>query len=138
MHMDMVTGGKEMKDTLNKISGRMTALFSMIFNMAQKQADQKTLTHHIIALNKMQTTSQIINEVALCLKNILNYRLFAFVIKKRDGADVWLDPRMYKKSLENIILKDFALQSKEKLNYLNHTSTSDDCEEKWIVLFFMN
>jgi len=120
-----------MKQTLNRISGRMTSLFSMVFNIAQKQADQKTLAHHIIALNKMQTSTQIINEVALCLKNILNYRLFAFVIKKKDGVDVWLDPRMYKKSLEKIILKDFALKNREELNYLNHTSDSGECEEKF-------
>ncbi len=120
-----------MKQTLNKITGRMASLFSMVFNLAQKQADQKILARHLIALNKMQTSTQIINEVAVCLKNILNYRLFAFVTKKKDGVDVWLYPRMYKKSLEKTILKDFALKNREDLNYLNHTSDSGECEEKF-------
>jgi diguanylate cyclase (GGDEF)-like protein len=123
--------GKNMKQALNRISNRMAPLFSMIFKMAQRQTDHKKLTRHILALNKKQSTTQIINEVALCLKDIINYRLFAFVIKKEKGVDIWLDPRMYKKSLEDIILKDFSLKNKKDLNYLNHTFHLDEKEEKF-------
>ena len=120
-----------MKQALSRISGKMTTLFSMIFNVAQRQADLKKLTHHIVELNKKQSSMEIINEAALCLKDILNYRLFAFVIKKEKKVDIWLDPRMYKKSLEDIILKDFCLENKESLNYLNHTFHPDEPEEKF-------
>ncbi|OGR53494.1 MAG: diguanylate cyclase [Desulfobacula sp. RIFOXYB2_FULL_45_6] len=108
-----------MKQTLGSLSGKVTTLFSMVFHAAKKQADHKKLTQHILALNKKQSSAEIINEVAVCLKDILNYRLFAFVLKKDIGVDVWLDPRMYKKSLENIILKDFGIENKDSLNYLN-------------------
>jgi len=120
-----------MQQVINKISSRMTAIFSMIFNMVRKQADHQSLTRHIIALNKKQSAEQIINETAACLKNILNYRLFAFVTSKDDGVDIWLDPRMYKKSLEKIILEDFSLNNREDLNYLNHTFHPDEIEEKF-------
>lgn len=120
-----------MKQVLNRISGRMATVFSMIFKVAKRQADHKKLTHHIIELSKKQSSMEIINEVALCLKDILNYRLFAFVLKKENGVDIWLDPRMYKKSLEEIILKDFCIENKEKLNYLNHTFHPHDQEEKF-------
>ena len=120
-----------MQQAINKISNRMTAIFSMIFNMVRKQADHQSLTRHIIALNTKQSAEQIINETAACLKNILNYRLFAFVTSKEDGVDIWLDPRMYKKSLEKIILEDFSLNNREDLNYLNHTFHSDELEEKF-------
>ncbi len=120
-----------MQQAINKISSRMTAIFSMIFNMVRKQADHKNLTSHIIALNKKQSAEQIINETATCLKNILNYRLFAFVTSKDDGVDIWLDPRMYKKSLEKIILEDFSLNNRDDLNYLNHTFHPDELEEKF-------
>ncbi|MCD4718742.1 MAG: GGDEF domain-containing protein [Desulfobacula sp.] len=120
-----------MKQALSRISGRMTTLFSMIFKMAQRQADHKKLTRHIVELNKKQSSIQIINEVALCLKDILNYRLFAFVIKKKKSVDIWLDPKMYKKSLEDIILKDFRIKDRESLNYLNHTFHPDEREEKF-------
>ena len=117
-----------MKQTLGHLSGKVTALFSMLFRAAKKQADHKKLTQHILALNKKQSPADIIHEVALCLKDILNYRLFAFVMKKEGGVDVWLDPRMYKKSLEDIILKDFDIQNKDGLNYLNHTFYEDESE----------
>ncbi len=117
-----------MKQTLGHLSGRVTALVSMVFNAAKKQADHKKLAQHILVLNKKQSLKDIIHEMALCLKDILNYRLFAFVMKKDTGVDVWLDPRMYKKSLEDIILKDFFLGNKESLNYLNHKFYEDEPE----------
>jgi diguanylate cyclase (GGDEF)-like protein len=109
----------------------MTTLFSMMFKVAERQADHKKLTHHMVELNKKESSTEIINEVALCLKDSLNYRLFAFVLKKETGVDVWLDPRMYKKSLEDIILKDFCIKDKENLNYLNHTFHPDEHEKKF-------
>jgi len=115
-----------MKQTFGSLSGRVTALFSMIFNAAKKQADHKKLAQHILLLNKKQSSVDIISEVALCLKDILNYRLFAFVMKKDAGVDVWLDPRMYKKTLEDIILKDFGIENKDGLNYLNHKFYEDE------------
>lgn len=117
-----------MKQTFGSLSGRVTALLSMIFNAAKKQADHKKLTQHILLLNKKQSSVEIISEVALCLKDILNYRLFAFVMKKDVGVDVWLDPRMYKKTLEDIILKDFGIENKAGLNYLNHKFYEDEPE----------
>lgn len=118
-----------MKQTMGRLSGKITALLSMVFNAAKKQADHKKLTQHILALNKKQSPADIINEVALCLKDIMNYRLFAFVMKKEEGGvDVWLDPRMYKKSLEDIILRDFGVKRKDELNYLNHRFYDDEPE----------
>jgi len=114
-----------------RLSGRMAAVFSIIFNVAERQADHKKLTQHIVALNKKQSSAEIINEVALCLKDILNYRLFAFVIKKENSVDIWLDPRMYRKSLEKVILKDFNIKNKECLNYLNHTFHPDEQEGRF-------
>jgi len=133
-----------MKQALSRISGRMALLFSMIFKIAQRQTDHKKLMHHIVALNKKESSTQIINEVAFCLKDILNYRLFAFAIKKEKGIDIWLDPRMYnlkvtrKKSIEDIILKDFSIKDRKSLNYLNHTFHPDEQEEKFDMnnLFF--
>jgi len=119
-----------MKQVLSKISHRVAELFSIIFKIAQKQADYNKLTRHIVALNKKQSSREIITETALYLKDILNYRLFAFVIKKEDGVDIWLDPRMYKKNLEDMILKDFNIKHQESLHYLNHTFHPDEHEEK--------
>jgi diguanylate cyclase (GGDEF)-like protein len=114
-----------MQQNFNKISDRIAALFSGIFNLVHTQPnhqiEHQCLARHIIDFNKKQSSAQIINEAALCLRNTLNYRLFAFVIKREDGIDAWLDPSIHKKSIEKIILKDFSLESIQRLNYLNQS-----------------
>jgi len=120
-----------MKPTLQKITANLSDFFSVVFSSAAKQASAQTkLTRHIVALNKKTSSRDIINEVAVCLKDILGYRLFAFVVKKESGVDVWLDPRMYKKSLEDIILEDFNIR-KENLNYLNQKFEPHELQEEF-------
>lgn len=110
-----------MRQTLTRLSNRMSTFLSIFFRLAGKRADHEKLTRHIVAINQQKSTTDIINKAALCLKETLDYRLFAFVIKKEKTVDIWLDPRMYKKSLEKVIVADFKLADKKGLNYLNHT-----------------
>lgn len=114
-----------MKQTMGRLSGKMAAFFSMLINTAKNQADHKKLTQHILLLNKKHSLAEIINEAALCLKNIMDYRLFAFVIKREKGLDIWLDPRVFKKSIEKVILSDFKLRDTGLLNYLNQGFSDD-------------
>ena len=115
-----------MRQTLSRLSNRMSTLVSVVFGLAQHQADHKKLTRHIVEIHRHNSTKGIINEAASCLKDMLDYRLFSFVIKKEESVDIWLDPRMYKKSLEDIIVTDFNIEDKETLNYLNHTFHPDE------------
>ena len=84
-----------------------------------------------MTLNQKKNPREIISEVSLCFKDILNYRLFAFVIKTDRGIDVWLDPRMYRKSLESVIINDFAITDISNINYLNHAFHPDDKESEY-------
>lgn len=120
-----------MKQTIEKISNRFLTVFSLIFGEAARQADHAKLTRHIVALNKKTSSTDIINELSVCLKDILNYRLFAFVVKKEAGVDVWLDPKMYKKSIESIITEDFDIKDPADITYLNHTFELDEQQEKF-------
>lgn len=118
-----------MTQALTRLSSRLAALFFMIFGAARQQADHKILTRHMVQINKKQSSVEIISQVALCLKDILHYRLFAFVVKKEDGVDVWLDPKMYKDSIEDVILNDFNMEDRGEINYLNHMFRPDDHTE---------
>ncbi len=115
-----------MKQAIETISGRALGMVTAIFSQASRQADQIKLSRHILALNKKDSSSAIINEMALCLKEILDFRLFAFVVRKKGGVDVWLDPRMYKDSMEEIICQDFDIRSADSLNYLNHNFENNE------------
>ncbi len=109
-----------MNQTFERVSTRVLALFSLAFGQKVRRDDHAKLSRHIVALNKKDSSLEIINEVAVCLKDILDYRLFAFAVKKDNGVDVWLDPRMYKKSIEDIICDDFKIREDKKLTYINH------------------
>lgn len=100
----------------------------LFFGSAARERDHKKLTRHIIDLNQENSARGIIQSVSACLKDILGYRLFAFVIQKECGIDVWLDPRMYRKSLESVLLTDFNLSTDDDITYLNHNLQNDPCE----------
>ncbi len=120
-----------MNNTLDKFSHKLSAFMGLVFGSSLQRAEtQNKLARHIVALSQKSGSAEIITEVADCLKDILGYRLFAFVVKKNTGGmDVWLDPRMYKNSIEDIILKDFQVESAADLNYLN--PGREECLEKF-------
>ncbi|MBF0202826.1 MAG: GGDEF domain-containing protein [Desulfamplus sp.] len=107
---------------------KLFQILPLFFNAYARNADHKKLTGHIIKLNQQNSVQGIINEMSVCLKEILSYRLFAFVIQRDIGIDVWLDPRMYRKSLESVFMQDFKLSGESEINYLNHTFDNDEKE----------
>jgi len=118
--------GISMHQTIRKLSRRFVALFSVVFQEAARQADHAVLSRHIVALHSKTSSTDIINELSVCLKDILNYRLFAFVVKKEPGVDVWLDPDMYKAAFEHVILQDFHLENPSELTYLNSSAGQEN------------
>lgn len=122
-----------MYQTIEKVSARILALFSLAFGQKARQADHARLARHIVALNQKDSSTEIINEVAACLKKILDYRLFAFAVRKESGVDVWLDPRMYKKSMEDIILGDFKMRGPTELTYINHSFDPQELHEEFCM-----
>lgn len=110
---------------------KLFKILPLFFNAAVKSAEHEKLTRHIINLNQQNSVQGIINEMAVCLKEIRNYRLFAFAIKRDTGIDVWLDPRMYRKSLESVFIQDFNLSGESDINYLNHTFDNDEKEHEF-------
>jgi len=121
-----------MSKTFYRFSHRLSLVFGLVFGSSlSKTHAQNKLARHIVDLNGKTSPSEIINEVADCLKGILGYRLFAFVNKKNAGVDVWLDPRMYKTSIEDIIIKDFQVKDSKDLTYLNLHKDQEECLEKF-------
>lgn len=121
-----------MSKILDRFSHRLSAVFSLVFGSSLNRTHaQNKLARHIVALNGKTSPAEIINELADCLKDILGYRLFAFVNKKNAGVDVWLDPRMYKTSIEDIIIRDFQIKDTKDLTYLNTHKDREECVGKF-------
>ena len=121
-----------MNKTFNRFSHRLSAVFGLVFGSSLNRTHaQNELARHIVALNGKTSPAEIITEVAECLKYILGYRLFAFVNKKNAGVDVWLDPGMYKTSIEDIIIRDFQIKDAKDLTYINTHKDREECLEKF-------
>ena len=93
----------------------------VLFGVAKK-IDYKTLSRYMLRINEMQDLNSIIQETSLCLKDILNYRLFAFAVQDDDNVDVWIDPSIYKKSMGKIIKNDFGTRGKLKTHPFNEST----------------
>lgn len=116
--------------SINGLSSKISTMFSTMLKSVGKQADHKRLTNYIITIHQKESTEEILSELSHCLKNILNYRLFAFVIQQKSNLDIWLDPSTYKESLEKAVIKDFDVKDKALLNYLNYTFSPEEPEHE--------
>ena len=102
---------------LSRVIRNALAAFAVFFGVA-KEIDYKTLNRYILNINQMHDLEGILMEVSRCLKEILNYRLFAFAVQDDEKLNVWIDPGIYRKSLGEIIKKDFGYKRELKINYL--------------------
>ncbi len=61
--------------------------------------DYKLLNEYILKINRLKDIDEILFEASNCLKDILNYELFAFAFRNSEALDIWVDPRYYQDSL---------------------------------------
>ena len=95
-----------MKSFFKRLLRNVSVATGVLFGVAKK-IDYKTLNRFMLRINEMQDLNSIIQETSLCLKDILNYRLFAFAVQDDEKVDVWIDPSIYKKPMGKIIKNDF-------------------------------
>jgi len=73
-----------------------------------RQIEYEALNRYIVAINQSPTLDNILQEASRCLKEILNYHLFAFAVQDREKLDVWIDPRIYQAPLRRVLKRDFG------------------------------
>lgn len=86
---------------------RVSSITHVLLGMA-KRIDYETLSRYMLGVNRMRDLQDIMHETSKCLKEILDYKLFAFVVQTRDRLDVWIDPRINETALKQIIQNDFS------------------------------
>jgi diguanylate cyclase (GGDEF)-like protein len=107
-----------------------TTAANILFGVA-RQIDYKALNRYIVAINQSPTLDNILQEASRCLKEILNYHLFAFAVQDREKLDVWIDPRVYQAPLKSVLNRDFG--SIEHLQV--HTINEEVDNEQGILAF---
>ncbi len=92
----------------------------VFLGMAQ-HVDYKALNRYIVSINQCSSLDNILQEASRCLKEILNYHLFAFAVQDQDQGrlDVWIDPRIYQAPLNQLIYKDFGTIENLEIHSIN-------------------
>lgn len=80
--------------------------------------DYRTLSLYILKINEQKDMDSILLEVSKCLKDILDYELFGFVLRNGNATDVWIDPRVYTAPFVDYVAADIGGQKNDyKLHY---------------------
>ncbi|NTU41982.1 MAG: GGDEF domain-containing protein [Nitrospirales bacterium] len=79
--------------------------------------DYRALNQHILRINEYKTVDEILFGVARCMKEILDYEFFGFALKNGNDLDLWVDPRIHKDLMINLVESDFGCQ---EINYSVH------------------
>jgi diguanylate cyclase (GGDEF)-like protein len=91
---------------LKRFFRNASAAANALFGLA-RHVDYRALNRYILSMNQGPSLDLILQEAALCLKEILNYHLFAFAVQEGEHLDVWIDPRIYHAPLMQVIQRDF-------------------------------
>jgi len=73
--------------------------------------DYKTLNKYVLKINQYGSIDDMLCEASKCLKDILDFELFGFVIKKDAVMDVWLKPQAHTSPFINSLMREFSGQN---------------------------
>jgi len=73
--------------------------------------DYETLSQYILKINQHRDMDGILREVSCCLKEILDYELFGFALKKGSCLNLWIDPRAHSGCFAEYVSKEFGGQN---------------------------
>ncbi len=87
-----------------------------------KGPNYRTLNEHVLNISKFKDIDSILSEVSKSLNELLEYKLFAFIVKDTEATEVWIDHQYYNNSsIIDIILKDVGSQKSDcKIHYFNY------------------
>lgn len=102
-----------MEQLFKRTMNRTIAAAGILFGLS-KRIDYKTLNRYVIGMNESLTLDHVLLEASRCLKDILDYQLFAFAVQDKGRLDVWIDPRMYQQSISKVIERDFGSGSSQR------------------------
>ena len=84
----------------------------------------RILNRFILQLNQQKSVDSILKDVSNCLKDLLDYELFGFLLKDGDRHDVWVDPSMHKEVILSVVAKDIG----QKVDFSVHGIGSESQE----------
>lgn len=81
----------------------------------------KAVNNYLLEINLQDSLEGMVSEAAKCLKKFLNYQFFILAISEKNSHEIWSDPVLNKKSIIEIIKKDYPFPDLFKINYTSNT-----------------
>ncbi len=122
----MLKGLEYMLSKTQKVVKEAASILKLGFKIA-RGSDYKTLSKYILKINQYSNIDDMLNEASKCLKDILDYELFGFVIKNEDAMDVWLKPQAHTQPFINLLRREFSGQNIVCTVHRFDEETIDDC-----------
>ena len=97
--------GQDMRQSLNNIVGKCMAAVTLGYKIA-RGVDYRTLSQYILKINQYKDINAILYEVSRCLKDILDYELFGFVLKNEEQVELWVDPRAHGQAFVDLVARE--------------------------------
>ena len=72
--------------------------------------DYRTLSAYILKINRYKNIDDILIEASRCLRDILDYELFGFILKNGTSLDLWIEPRAHTTLFIEFLRKEFNSQ----------------------------
>lgn len=107
-----------MANLFGKLSRNIANTTRLLLGIAS-EIDHQRLSHYIHDISRMSDVDAIVDQASKCLGDILNYKLFAFVMQRDEKLDIWVDPANYAKAMLAVIEKDFTLPIDVNVRYLS-------------------
>lgn len=76
-----------------------------------RMTDYEALSKYILEINRQKDINGILLEVSRCLKDLLNYELFGFALRRGGLMDIWIDPRSCRVAFAKRVSLDFNCQN---------------------------
>jgi diguanylate cyclase (GGDEF)-like protein len=111
--------GQAMINPIRKLIHRALTMAALGYKIV-RGIDYRTLSLYVLKINEQKDMDSILLEVSKCLKDILDYELFGFVLKNGNATDVWIDPRVYTSPFVDYVAEDIGGQKIDfKLHYFD-------------------
>ncbi len=111
-----------MKRLLTNFSRNVSSLTQAVFGIARR-IDYETLSHYMLDIGQMSDLNRIVHSASKCMRDILNYKLFGFVVQDGERIDAWLDPSIQELTLRKVIEKDFTVSGNIEIHPMDEGET---------------
>lgn len=112
-----------MKYSIKKILHNAKTAVEIGFRIV-RGIDYLTLSQYVLKINKHKEVDAILHEASHCLKDILDYELFAFALLKGNSMDLWIDPQAHSEQFSAYVQQDFGSQKIDyTMRYFEEKST---------------